>query len=272
MGRSIFMELMGFRYLVNTKTKEAHNVEKATRVQLTRQIELTGLDEGDTVYFRAWATNEEGTHYGSEFYFTADEILWYDGAYEVESPSGAVVPFAYMLFATTTDIGGLSSVTTSDASTGIYLYLSEYFVSANLLSTGWYVIGDTTNKAYYVVNGEVRKYETRSPSMGHINLSLINKGMDDNPDWRVYALVIDNASGFPNTIEITTSVKYYTYSSGVYTQTGSEVIVLLDLVSGQHYAESLLSLNPPPLDATHSQVTTSTTGIGMTVDSPYTIL
>ena len=241
---------------------------KLPRAERVRGIFITGLDYLETIYFKPWTTNEEGTFYGAETYFTAGELLWTDGAFGVVSASGAVTE-AYLLFATAADAAALSSVTTSDASTGIFLYLNEYFVSGNLLPTGYYVIGAETTKAYYVVNGEVRKYETRTPATASVRFSLINLGVEEYPEWRVIAQAIDAASGFPNTLTVATVVTYYTESGGTYTQTGNPVNVDIDLTTGDFNAQSALALNPPPAEATYARVTTSEAGIGLAVISPY---
>jgi hypothetical protein len=236
-----------------------------------RQIDLSAsLSEADTLYLRAWATNEEGTHYGAEFSFTAEETIYSTGANGVVSASGDITSSIYIYALSSTETA-LSSVSTSDTATGLFFYTSEYFITANKLATGWYIIGGQTGKAFYIQSGEVRKYETRTPATAYIRLSLINKGMEELPEYRAQALVIDDSNGFPNTLSVDVEIKYYTLSGETYTQTGNTVNKTMSFVDGELSSESSI-VSLPPVDATHAQVTTSTSGIGMAVVSPYIAL
>lgn len=248
---------------------------KVAATALEKGLFITGLDYLDVIYFKPYITSSEGTFYGTELHFTADEAVWTDGAYQVVSANGDVVPGALFLFATASDGATLidgSTVTISDASTGIFLYLNEYFVSGNLLPTGYYVIGAETTKAYYIVNGQVRKYETRTPATASVSFYLIDLGAEGYPEWRVIAQVVDAAGGFPNHLTVATVVTYYTESGGTYTPTGSTVNVDVHLNIGDTRAQSALSLIAPPEGATYAKVTTTEAGIGLAVISDYTAI
>ena len=244
---------------------------KAAKTQLAYRIDIATLDESETVYFKPYITSGEGTFYGAPVTFTAEETLAMpQGVTKVDGANGApIVGGNYIIYATAAKMTLLTdgiTITTSDASTGIFLHLSEYFDT--LLPEGYYVI-DSTTKAYLVNSyGEVRKYETRTPATASVSFYLLNLGMEEFPEWRVMADVFD-ASEFPNTLTVATVVTYYTKSGGTYTPTGSTVNVDINLVDGQTNAQSDLSLIAPPAGATYARVTTETTGIGLAVISNY---
>ena len=247
---------------------------KTISERLIRQINLTPtLEEGDTVSFKSLATNEEGTDYSTAYTFTALETIYSTGANELPAPDGQLGDGIYIYGLSSTE-SALLTVTDSDAATGIYLYNSEYFNSSNYLANGYYIIGGvpTLNngniKVFKVQSGEVRQYIERVPVTPILRLQVVNLGMMDLPEYRAQATALDTTEGFVATLTLNIAITYQIYSGGTYSQTGESVYRTLSLVDGEF--SSLGGILPlPPANATHTQVTTSTTVTGMTISSPY---
>ena len=231
----------------------------------------SGFSEGDTITFRAIIKNGEGTMYGDEYSFIAEEKIASLIAWKVDSPSGSII-LDTIAFTTEDNQAALASVTTTQSATGIYVYANEYFISSEKLDSGWWVFNDYPDKAFWVdSNGQVTYYNTRTTSTPYIRLAVMYAGTRDFPDlWRFAAACVDSTTGFPNTITIATETRYYTYSGGIYTEVGTPETININLVSGEFSAEGRYIMRPS--GATHSRTTTSTSGIGLTVESPYVLI
>ena len=228
--------------------------------------------KGDTIYFRAISKNTEGTKYGEDVYnFIADENIFRFIAWRLESPSGDILEDAFA-FCYEGEESDLASVTTTPTATDIILYYNEYFLNTETLDSGWWLLNEYPEKAFWVdSNGQVTHYNTRTMSTPYIRLCVIYAGTRDFPDmWRVGASVLDSSTGFPNTLTISTETRYYTYSDGIYTEVGTPETININLVSGEFSAEGRYIMRPS--GATHSRTTTSTSGIGLTVESPYVLI
>jgi hypothetical protein len=236
------------------------------------QVDLSSsLSEGDTLYLRAYAVNDEGTMYSSETSFTVLEaISVVAGNFIHETDPQASLGSAVNIYMTEDDEGDIASVTTTDTSTGIYTYASEYFNSGNYMDNGYYLLSGYSNKSYLITSGEIRKYVVRTSYASEMNLYVLNKAADGLPEYYIIANAIDGT--FPNTVNISTSTAFFSLSSGVYTEVGTPFSSTLQLTQGDANAEVFRATLNPPSGATHSRTTTSTSGIGLTVNSPYQLL
>jgi len=248
----------GYSYKINSgswvNVSVSSLAQKLDKEDKITHIDLTpSADESDTLTFKMWAINAEGTKYSAEYSFTALETLAIPtGANKYSTINGITTGTATLYMLSTTE-SALDDVSLSDGNTGLYLYKSEYFntttpSTGDIVDDGYYVIGGvpaistTQEKAFYVVSGQIRKYEIRTIVIPAIRLRLVDTGSPGLIVPKVLVSIVNNdGNGFRNTVTINCDIEYYN-DSGVYQTKATKSI---NLVDGDTQAYSGLTALPP---------------------------
>lgn len=254
--------------------------QKLEKEELIRHIDLTpAASEGDTINFRMWATNSEGTRLSDIYSFTALETLALptgSNVFETIDGNSIGTQILYMLSSTE---AALDSVSASDSSTGLYLYKSEYFntstpSSGDVVDNNYYVIGSvpkissTLEKAFKVVGGEIRKYEVRTIKIPAIRLRLVDTGSPGLIVPKVLASVINNdGGGFRKTMTLNFDIEYYNVSDVYQTKVSRTMPITLN--NSQDYS-GLVPLPPAGYGIKKVKVvcTNTESEVGMAIEAP----
>ena len=265
----------GYQYKVGAGSWSAdiqvgYNTSGANFTEVSGRVDLSSVaSQGNTIYLKSYSENAEGKLYSAETSITALEEISLLGANYISAsdPQGALGS-GVTIYSPSSQAANLSSVTTSDSSTGIYLYTSAY--ATTYVTNGYWYIGGHTDKAFKVTSGQVLSYVARQSAATEMNLYMRYEPFAafPNPHYYVDAAVVNGT--FPNSLSIATVTKWYT-DSACTNEVGTPYNRTLSLVQG----DSSASISATPTiheDANYSKTTTATSGIGLTVLSPAILI
>ena len=265
----------GYQYKVGAGSWSAdvevgYNTSGSTFTAASGRIDLSSVAlQGNTIYFKAYAENAEGKLYSTEVSITASEEISLLGANYISAsdPQGALGS-GVTIYSPASQAEDLGGVTTTDASTGIYLYTTAY--ANTYVADGYWYIGGYENKAFKVSNGQVLSYVQRQSAATQMNLYMRYEPFAEfpNPHYYVDAAVINGT--FPNSLSIATVTKWYT-DSACTNEVGTPYNRNLSLVQGDS-TNSIFASPTIHEDANYSKTTTSTSGIGLEVLSPAILI